>query len=722
MKLRHTTVIVSLTAAVIVLVYIVSFFSHQIFGSIIYPFLLAIGTGICLVSGIFFIAYIYGGMVLRLFHRQGKIFLPEWYRNVLSAGLGLGLLALSVVLVGLFVGFYRPVFIVLFTVSIVAVFPILRLQIRNQFTSPGKYNKLPDEEQKNRNYFTPCVILFIVVCFLMVGYFLSALTPPVSYDVLEYHLSAPKELIHSHSFAIYPYIFFVHLPLNMEMLFTLGMILERTADAVSPKLIVFGVLVLLVGTVYYWLRESRFSKSWALLGVVLLLSHSIIMRSSVDAMNDLAVCLWVFLAILCWSFWTMTPKCAYELIVLAGSFIGLGIGTKYTVIFLYLFPFLLILTPSGLWLKSKAIREKVKVSQIIIVYVIFIAGVVATFLPWAVKNLVINHNPLYPFMSAVFPSDHWTPTQEAFYLSCRQPIAPWSSKFWTNCLERSTTPGLLYFLTALLSLLIPAKDIKIARIKPMVVFSLVAYLIWNLWATSADRFLVAIIPILVGATILLLWWLWHQSRLGKTITVIFCFAIGLNTAVTLTNFVVMDVPRYGVLIGLRDEFRKNYLGEFSEAIVYARENLPSDSKLLLLFEARPYYFEQPVVVNSVFDQSPLLIWLDEIEQEKMTSKITLSDLIKKLKEEGITHCLVNEYELFRLIQFYTPEQEKKEAGFPQGTTEEFFPLYPPWLHDNRFSRYRSVIKEFLDTLKERAEFRTSGTPITIYISSLDSLI
>ncbi|MCD6385473.1 hypothetical protein J7M23_06805, partial [Candidatus Sumerlaeota bacterium] len=377
--------------------------------------------------------------------------------------------------------------------------------------------------------------------------------------------------------------------------------------------------------------------------------------------------------------------------------------------------------PAGIRLKSRANGGNAGVGQIIMVYVIFLGGVVLTFLPWAVKNLIINHNPVFPFLSTLFPSKHWTPAQEEFYLSCRHWVAPWEVKFWLNCIRRSTTPGVLYLFPALLTFLIPAKDIKIAQLRPMVLFSLMVYLIWNLWSTSADRFLVAIVPILAGATIQLLWWLWHQSsRLGRALAVIFCIAIALQATMTFTNFAIMDVPRYGTLVGLRDEFRKNYLGEFSDAIVYVRENLPADSKLLLLYEARPYYFDQPVVANSVFDQSPLLIWLKEIQQETQKSPITLRDLLRRLKDEGITHCLVNEYELLRLIKFYTPEKEKKAFGFPRAP-EEVFPLYPPWLNDRSFPRFRGIVREFLSELKAKAEFRTSDRPITIYITSLDSL-
>ena len=88
----------------------------------------------------------------------------------------------------------------------------------------------------------------------------------------------------------------------------------------------------------------------------------------------------------------------------------------------------------------------------------------------------------------------------------------------------------------------------------MVLFCLVSYAVWNLWATSADRFIVGIIPLLVVATIEMLTTLSHKEDRKPWISVVFGLALGIQVIMLAANFVVMDVVRHGLIPGLRDEF------------------------------------------------------------------------------------------------------------------------------------------------------------------------
>lgn len=551
---------------------------------------------------------------------------------------------------------------------------------------------------------------------LIIGYFLSALTPPVSYDVLEYHLAAPKEMIRQHSFAIFPHIFYTHMPLNMEMLYAVGMMLENAVDPLSPKLLTFGFLLLNVAIISYWLSRSGLSNIWVSLGTIMFLSHPIVLRSAVDAMNDLAVCLWITLALITLVHWMQGHDKSLNLLFIGGLLVGLAIGAKYTAIFLYMLPMLIVLLPAGLRERRQYNPESGRLYPIISTYTIFIGGVVFAFLPWMIKNTIINHNPLFPSLSFLFPSPAWTPVQEHFYIASSGQVHPLQLLFWKNVLQRIYVPGIIYLLPSLLVLFIPTKEIKIQGIKSLTLCMILSYIIWNLWSTSADRFIIALIPVMILATVQVFWWIQHQGHSGKLLAGALFIVVAAKTIPVLFNFVLMDVVRYGTCIHLRDEYRKEYLGDFADALLFARESIPAPAKILLIYEARPYYFDQPVIANSVFDQSPLLTLLDTMYREQSSKSLSVKDLIDELRAQGVTHILVNELELIRLVDFYTPEEYKASIR----SFDMLYTVYPAWLNDQRFVKYRALIGEFLRLIKEHASYTTNREKPGITITPLEN--
>ncbi|MCX7765694.1 MAG: phospholipid carrier-dependent glycosyltransferase, partial [Candidatus Sumerlaeia bacterium] len=660
--------------------------------------------------------FLLGFLIGRVLWTFWQVKIPIWCINLFSLSFGLGVLSLLTQGIGLLFGFYKKHFLLMYWLLLVCVYVLWKWVTKCK--NPAEYLEDIHKKQTGTRVFSWTKLLLIILPgILMLEYFQLALLPPVAYDVLEYHLAAPVEFIRTHSFAIYPHLFYVHLPLNMEMLYTLGILYENVVDALSPKLINFGFLLLIVIGVYYVIRESGLAWGWAVTGIILLLVNNIILRSARDAFNDLAVSLWVSTALACWYFWTKQPGKFPGWLFLAGIFIGLGIGVKYPVIYLYLIPFLLILLPAGIRLKiaeyragcsSLSLSDTSITGEFIKSYLLFITGVVFAFLPWAVKNWLINHNPVYPFLSFLFTSPSWTVAQEKFYLTTFNPVAPWEIEYWRGVLRRTGSIGVLYIVPSLLAFVVSGNNIfNRWRIKVLVLFSILAYLIWNLWEHSADRYLSGIVPLLVIIVIYVVSQLQQRLSMGKIITVLFYLAIAMQTVNLFVHRSFFSSWSYAITSEGRKEFRKLVLGELDNAITYVNEKVPKTSKVMLIYEARPYYLLRPVVVNSVFDQSPLLDCLNTIAREKGSKEITVQDLVNKLIAEGITHCLVNEYELIRLIDFFTPEEEKGKYIFSRKLLpmpEIIYPLYPPWLFSREFPQYSLLIGEFLRKLKQNAEF------------------
>ncbi len=718
---KKRLIIVALLLGSIPLIHAVFITKLDIFSSALFPFIFLTTSKLLIVSGIFLIAYVIGSLLLpsRINDRDNTS--PIGLMPLFSMGLGAGVIALSVLCIGLIVGFYRILFIALYCAGVLGGFVYLRhrrqLTLTTQRVDSNRVQKEANRHQgtpRDYGWFFACLILSL----LLLLYFFSSLTPPVSYDVLEYHLAAPQEWIREHSFKVLPHVMFSHLPLNMEMLYAFGMMIENVHDSMSPKLINFFFLLFVLICSGYWAARAGLSRTWSLVVLIMLLSHLIILRVAVDAMNDLAVCLWCLLAIMAWYFWTVQTESTDLLLLLAGCFMGFAIGSKYTVIFLYLIPFVVLLIPGGLYLKRRT-NGKIYLVGIIRAYLLFLIPVFLTFLPWALKNMLINRNPFYPFLSTVFPVEWWSSHQETFYLECRQQVAPWQAVFWINLVRRLHIPGFLFFLPAFLIFIIPQRDRLMPRLRLLSLFSIVSYCIWNLWATSADRFLVVLIPILSLISVSLFSRYLPAFKSGKILSLLFLTAIGLQLLICIFTFSLINVSYYGLIPSLRKEFRTSYLGDFEDALTYINEHLPPDSKVLLIYEARSYYIHQSVVVNSVFDQSPLLRWIDERRKGEATGGLTLRLLYEKLEAEKVTHCLVNEHELMRLIDFFAPVEAKERIGFPC-PPERSYILYPPWYNNDEFAYYAPVVGAFLEELKRRAEFIKTREGLSIYLAAIES--
>lgn len=691
----------------------------------------AVNASIVVVT-IFLLSLLIGRVLWTIWQVKINFSVPVWYVNLFSLSFGLGILALLTVVIGLISGFYKTYFLLMYWMLLVCSYVIWRRT--SNFNLSASSDCVKNKGKPARLFSGTQELLIILPGILMLGYFHSALLPPVAYDVLEYHLAAPAEFIRSHSFTIYPRLFYVHLPLNMEMLYTLGMFFENAVDALSPKLINFGFLLLLVLGVYFAIRESGLASGWAVLGTILLLVNNIILRSARDAFNDLAVSLWVSMALSAWYFWIKQPEKNYVWLFFAGIFMGLGIGVKYPVIYLYLIPFLLVLLPVSIRIALDKYRPErfhsslpgISITkEFIKIYLLFLAGVVLAFLPWAVKNWLINHNPVYPFLSILFAAPNWSLAQEKFYLNTFKPVTPWQVEYWQGVLRRTGSIGILYILPPLLAFVLPADNIfKRWRIKVLVLFSILAYLIWNLWANSADRYLSGIVPLLVVITIYVISQLKQRLSVGRIIAALFCLAIALQSVNLFIQHSFFSGWRFAFIPEGRKEFRKLVLGELDNAITYVNEKVPKTGKVMLIYEARPYYFLRQIVVNSVFDRSPLLDCLHIVSKEKAPLEITIQDLVNQLIAEGITHCLVNEYELIRLIDFFTPDVEKAKyifSGKLLPIPEIIYPLYPSWHFSKEFTQYSLLIGKFLQKLKQSAEFVSADADVTIYITDLSSL-
>lgn len=74
-----------------------------------------------------------------------------------------------------------------------------------------------------------------------------------------------------------------------------------------------------------------------------------------------------------------------------------------------------------------------------------------------------------------------------------------------------------------------------------------------------------------------------------------------------------------------------------QAARYVREHVPANARLLFIGETMPYYFAREAIAPSFYDNHPLKRWVEE--------SASTGDLVRRLAAEGVTHIVVNSFEL-----------------------------------------------------------------------------
>ncbi|MFN8453587.1 MAG: hypothetical protein U0401_02770 [Anaerolineae bacterium] len=349
---------------------------------------------------------------------------------VLSTALGLGALGLLTLGLGLAGLFYRWLFILLSLVATGLLWPdfmALRRRLR-QWPPPEAH---------------PGRLTAIYVIFVGLFILVTALLPPIDWDGLFYHLTAPKLFIQMGR--ISPGIDVPHFnfPFLAEMLFAYGMLLRGD---IAAKLIHALYAFLLTGLVYLIARR-HLSRESAWPSVLVLLSMPMLPTLAGWAYNDLALAFYQVAALyaLLRSQGAVTSNqksvdssqksvdssqnLNYQLpipkghavtnyhphwLILSGIFAGLAMGLKYTG---FVAP--LIIGSILLWwqikpqIASRQLQSPISNLQLPILYFSLPALLVA--LPWYLKNFFFTGNPFYPFAAGWFNGLYWDQFRAEWY-------------------------------------------------------------------------------------------------------------------------------------------------------------------------------------------------------------------------------------------------------------------------------------------------------------------
>ncbi len=521
--------------------------------------------------------------------------------------------------------------------------------------------------ESGMNRLTQLTARFVVALVVAVGglYCLGVLMPPYEFDVVEYHLQAPKEFYQRGWIGFCETNVYNNMPMGMEMLSLFAMSAVGGTEGwwwgglvgkASIGLLSLVAAALLGG---YFSRVASRWIGWATAGLWLSVPGNAInawsgLIDSALAAYLLATCLVLMRHL---SFCNCIRSTAsgksetvdhdnHRLIFLLFLFAGFAAAIKYPGLVYVVLP-TLIGAKLHAWMGWRS--KQITLTQLWNWGVAGALGLCMTCVPWYAKNLVTTGNPFYPLAYSVFGgrgidaqhAEQWNRAHRP------QPVDGGESAFGLGAFRAGVSkvtlasdavlPGLI----ALACVGAVISFVSRTRERILVIGIVWIFGVWWLATHRIDRFWLPatmIQSLLAGGA---LHWIARQ-RLMAVAAPIVVVSI-MYGAVVSSSSIACDNRFLVSLDALRhDAGGPDMVGRISPAIVWCNRHLdPTSHRILLVGEARAFDFKAPVVYSTCFNKSPAEQWLRDQSPEVQ---------IENLAEAGVTHVLVNWAEVQRYRQ------------------------------------------------------------------------
>lgn len=526
-----------------------------------------------------------------------------------SAGVGLIIIT--------FIAFFLCVFKIFYPIVIIGLILILFLiSFRSSLSLQRELIQAIKLTKKSLSSYSYLYISLILI--IMVLPLLNALMPPVSWDAMVYHLTIPKFYLQNHGFKIMPFNFFSNLPMNIDILFLIGM---TFGDDRLPALIhfSFGVLLLII---LFGFMQRKYSAKSGLLSITLLLSTPIFLKIWGYPYIDIGISFFFFLLFI--SIFQWIEKFEKKWLVCISVFIAYILGAKFnTLIYILGFMFFIFI---------KLIYErKISVSKIIKSYFVIFIITFILFMPWMIKSYLYTGNPLYPIFYKYLGGSYLNENISE-QLDCwlgnfgdgkslnKYIFAVWNVFFLDKIISGNfggrLSPSILIF--AIISLIV---NIKNKRNWLYFSIFIIIFYIWFSWSQQM-RFLLPALPILsiVGGSLLTN----LKIRFGKK-----AFHFELYSFIVILIFVLFSfiflLPEFESVISF------DFLTGKEKKEIYVRKHLVlygcfeeieritnKDEVIAAIFESRGYYLNRQYYSDVAIEAS---YFLDSALKLKTPEKI-----------------------------------------------------------------------------------------------------
>jgi len=573
---------------------------------------------IVLLSVFLFSAFGIGRVFLKLLKAN---FVHSLEESVFSIGIGFGIIAYSVFILGIFGLLYGMLIKVL--ILLFAVIGFIDLKKRPMKSLFGN---------EKLSLIDKCVLGILI--FAMLISLAGALSPEIFYDSLVYHLGVPNYYKLNHKIVNMPYVFLSNLPAVASMLFTTGLLIK---DEILSKLINYSASIFCCLTLFS-ISKRYFNLKVGIWASLIFYTITHVMLSSWSCGTETILVLFAVLSLYALMNYNSEQN---KWLIISSIFSGLAMGVKYTGIFVavgIIFTFLIINR-----------RFSADIIKKLIIFT-FISTIIVS--PWLIKNYVYKKNPVYPYLNSIFPKDAYSDYTKlnGFIVEARQSgkfeLINWLKHPWNITMGKISnsenfTP-LFLFLIPLLFLFGKPPLILIYGIS----YSIVIWLTWS-FSTTMIRFMMPAFPIL-GLIISNYNNTGNHKSVKKVLSWVIIFTC--VTGIYWAGWIAYIQGGWRVVFGKekKSDFLSNthssYPYGYYAGIEFINKELPKSAKILFIGEGRSFYINRIPVVSSAHDLTPI------IEYAKASK--SGDELYNNIKSQGITHILFNLGEAIRLGKSY----------------------------------------------------------------------
>lgn len=575
-----------------------------------------------------FISFQTGNFLLNKF----ELNLSTYLKIPFSVGAGLSLFSIITFFLGFFGFLHKQVFYILLLILFI-------LSLKNDGVAKGNsvtlnlFQGLKKTEQHLFNFQEIFLTITFFVFFAVA--FVGALTPPTFYDSLVYHLAIPLQYIKNHQIIKINTNLFSNFPQNIEMLYTMALILCNDILANLIHFVFFPLISLLI---YGFLRDKYNGTTSIFASLIFSTTPAVIMLAS-GTYIDLGLTFYLLLSFIALIEWIKTSQNKW--LILSGLVCGFSLGIKYTA-GISVIIFILIIFYNCLS-KRQNIFSKIA---------LFVTSAFLIFLPWLIKNYIFTRNPIFPFY--IFST---APEYIQKYLSTvsqhgTSGIFGFINLPWNITMDGVKFGGGFDVIGSFYLIFLPVLFliIKTDKFTKMCFTYLILYfLLWSLTA-KVLRFLIPIFPVAAVVFSVCIFEFINGQNLTKNIIKIIFSAIIISNFTVLMfiqNF-VMPLPQlFGNMT--KDDYLSSRVlnpNNFYPAVKFMNETFNSNSKTLFVGEARNYYTNFNSVANGPFDP--------DLFTEMANNSKTPEELFNKLKNNGFTNILWNYLEYERLKNSFRP--------------------------------------------------------------------
>lgn len=458
----------------------------------------------------------------------------------------------------------------------------------------------------------PITVFGLVVAFLL----LQSLAPPTDWDALVYHLQVPRQFLEVGR---------IHVPDDNHHVAFVGLLhmlylpLLAFGSSAGPS-ILSAFYAILLGCAVLSFCSRFFGRLTGRLGLMTLWGTTSLILVAVTPRVDTTLTLFLFLAHYALLI-GLIESSSRPLLLLAGVLLGFAVGIKYHALAYTaaLGPLILL----SVYRHGKGSRNSLRLLGMFVLLLLLSAS------PWIAKNALLLDAPFYPALTER-KLEPWLAD-----LAGREEMPPSVSpdvfrgyaeaRERFNLLDFIAAPGRLtvepegplYFTNPILLLTILAVFFWRDKVIGLLLGPAVLYLVLVIVPspTTNIRYLIPAIPALtiVGLETGVRSSARFSFPLLRRVSRGAMAVLGIAPTVVVIAVLLSQVKTLGYAFGTvtRDEYLVSYpiagFPSYWSQVRFANENNNANARTLMLFEARGYYFDVPVLQDNVMTNWPLLV-------------------------------------------------------------------------------------------------------------------